>query len=86
MFSHKDDVTHIVHANECACSSCRKSKGGYWRIYEEPEPLASFYNPFDDTVYKSTVKVKFKEYRLNWRFIGDDAVEYRYELVKEGEM
>jgi hypothetical protein len=80
----RNDVTEITHANECGCTGCRLNKGAAFRVVVEKEPE---FNPLDKPWYNEPVtEFEYKEYRLNYRFIGDDGIEYRYELHHTGKM
>lgn len=81
--TNRQDVTKITHANECACKECREWKGEAFRFIVEPEPE---FNPLDKPWYLESVTQQYKEYRLNWRYIDANAIEYRYEFFKKGKL
>lgn len=79
------DITEIIHANECACMRCREFKKERFRVVKESEPR---FDPAECDVpwYYAPQKVEYEEYTLNWRYIGNDEVEFRYELHHKGKM
>jgi hypothetical protein len=82
----RNDVTKIIHANECGCTDCRLRKGESFRVVKDPETK---FDPAECGVpwyFQPTPAYEYKEYRLERNLIEDDKIEFFYRFHHEGKI